>query len=219
MEDVIRKIQKALALAHDKSSEKESQSAMLLAQRLMLKHNLSMSDISIQQTNEKNTRTGFIRLNRIEWWQRGLAAIIADNFKSYFFFSHGSHIGFLGLEEDVTIATELFEFGCKMIKYHASRYLSSRQEWRSRKYANALKNDYINGFLSGLNDKFKEQVEKESFALVLIKDEIVVQAYEDMKLKKGKPWQRSTAQDEDAVKQGYIDGKNFRKPQAAIENV
>ncbi len=46
----------------------------------------------------------------------------------------------------------------------------------------ALRNDYIKGFLSGLKEKFKEQVKEnaEEWGLILVKDGDVVQRYENI---------------------------------------
>lgn len=218
MEDVIRKIKKALALSHNNANAEESHTAMLLAQRLMAKHNLSMGDVRLSdQSDQKEAVKGYVRLSRVEWWQQSLAAIVATNFRCYPFYSTGKYIGFIGIESDTKIAVDIFKFAVDAIKYHSSLYLKSRKESRSRKEANMLKNDYIQGFLIGLNDKFEEQVERESYSIILVKDEIVEQAYKKMNLKKGRSTMRTSANDNDAATQGYMDGKNLEKSSSLIE--
>ena len=51
---VIFKIQNLLELAYDAPNDEEGQTALLMAQKLMVKHNLSMNDITTTQT--KNSR-------------------------------------------------------------------------------------------------------------------------------------------------------------------
>lgn len=216
MESIIRKIQKALSLAHNNSNANEAQNAMLLAQRMMAQHNLTVSDLPQQQEQKKAERSK-INMFRIEWWQRQLSSIIADNFRCYAFMARGSYVGFLGLEQDSQIATEIFKYAVESIKHHAAVYLRANKGSRSRAYALALKNDYISGFLIGMKAKFAEQVEKESLALVLVKDDIVVRTYEDWKLKEGRPIKKSTAQNQDAIEQGYMDGREFEKPVAQLQ--
>lgn len=219
MDDIIQKIKKALALAHGNSNAEEAHTAILLVQRLMVKHNLSMSDIPLDKQKEKKTGRGYMNMGRVEWWQRRLSVIVADNFRCHSFYNSGNYVGFIGLEEDAKIAIEIFRFASEAIKFHSAKYLRENKERRSRKYAIAIKNDYIKGFLNGLKDKFKEQVESESLAIVLVKDAIVVRAVEDMKLKKGSPIRNTTANDGEALRQGYRDGKRFEKPVGQIGGV
>ncbi len=50
---VIFKIQNLLELAYDAPNDEEGQTALLMAQKLMVKHNLSMNDITTTQTKNK----------------------------------------------------------------------------------------------------------------------------------------------------------------------
>ncbi|ETT45241.1 hypothetical protein C162_21933 [Paenibacillus sp. FSL R7-269] len=193
MDSAIRKIQKALKLADRNSNAEEAQAAILLAQRLMAKHGLSASDIGSDEQKQPEAQEGKIRKSRIEWWHRKLLNIVADNFRCFSFYASGSYIGFLGLPEDVEIAKEVYVFAEDALRYHSSEFLKTRVNYfGSRKRTNALKNDYITGFLQGLREKFKEQVETESLALVLVKHEVVVQANDEANWKTGKPIQMTS---------------------------
>lgn len=216
MQDIIRKIQKALALSNNNSNAEESHTAMLLAQRLMAKHNLTVSDLPGEEPTKRTERID-IRMKRVDWWKRRLALIIDKNFRTYSFFLRGSYIGFLGLDADVKIAVEVFRFASESIAYYATAYLRNNPERRSRGYAMAIKNDYITGYLEGLKEKFERQVKSESFALVLVKDALVVQAAEEMKLKTARPINRTTANDTDAIQQGYEDGLSFQQMSGSIK--
>ncbi|OPG98970.1 hypothetical protein B2I21_07380 [Chryseobacterium mucoviscidosis] len=211
MQDAIRKIQKALRLAENNTNAEEAQAAILMAQRLMLKRGIVASDIKSEQEQTKEAKELLIRKNRIHWWEKRLHAIISDNFRCYSFYSAGSFLGFLGLPEDVEIATEVYKFAEDAIKYHAGNYMKQK-DISSRKFYNATKNDYVRGFLAGLNDKFIEQVAQESFALVLVKHEVVETAYNEAELKEDKPAPVTSASNKEAMLQGYEDGKNFNNP-------
>lgn len=217
MEPIIRKIQKALRLASNNPSAEEAQSAALLAQRLMTKHGLKMADVSqadIDQ-NEVQAGAGQIIRKRIEWWQRRLNAIIANNFRCYGFFTSGRNIGFLGLPEDVEVAIEVYQFAENAVRYNASEYLKESFKYDpspNRRYTNAVRNDYITGFLDGLKTKFKEQVELKCLALVLVRHEVVEQAHKDAGWKSAKPLQRSSANDSEALAKGYQDGRDWNNP-------
>ncbi|AIQ26943.1 hypothetical protein P40081_01010 [Paenibacillus sp. FSL P4-0081] len=213
MDSAIRKIQKALKLADDNSNAEEAQNAILLAQRLMAKHGLTASDIGSPEQKQPEALEGKIRKSRIEWWHRKLLGVVADNFRCYSFFAKGSYIGFLGLPEDVEIAKEVYVFAEDAIRHHSSEYLKTRNYYfGSRRQTNMLKNDYITGFIQGLREKFKEQVEVECLSLVLVKHDAVVEYYDKAKWKTGKPTNMSTLGDSAARAQGYKDGKNFNNP-------
>ncbi|MCM3273682.1 DUF2786 domain-containing protein [Paenibacillus elgii] len=212
MEDVLRKIKKALNLAHNNSNSEESQAALLLAQKLMLKHGLTASDIPNEKPKEKNVKRAHIRSSRIEWWYTKLSIIVANNFRCEHFYASGRYIGFLGLEDDVEIASEVFKFAQEAIRYHSSAYLKHKSFHRSRAEAIAIKNDYILGYLSGLREKFKEQVKSECLELVLVKDDAVIKAAEAAKFKEVEAKPVVIAGDYAARQQGYQDGKKFTKP-------
>lgn len=219
-EDVIRKIKKSLALANDKANEQESQTAMLMAQKLMAKHNLSMNDINLNVEIKKETKEGVgIRSGRIAWWQLSLSEIIAKNFRCYSYFYSGSRLVFFGLEQDVAIATEVFKFAVESIKYLASKYVKDNHISGYRQRTIAVKNDYILGFLSGLEDRFEEQVNKEDWGLVLVKDALVEQKYNEMELKSVKSNPINTMGDMGAKMQGYEDGKSFDHNKKALKEV
>lgn len=48
---IIEKIQNLLELAYDAPNDEEGQTALLMAQKLMVKHNLSLSDLEVQPIN------------------------------------------------------------------------------------------------------------------------------------------------------------------------
>ena len=72
-----------------------------------------------------------------------------------------------------------------------------------------IKNDYITGFLRGLRDKYKEQVESKGYALVLVKDDVVVKAVEKKKLKKRLKDNLVSSGLPGPFEAGYKDGRSF----------
>lgn len=212
---IIRKVRKALALAKDTPSDSESQTAMLLAQKMMAEHSLSMSDIEIasDKPSQKVTNDSVVEAGRIHWWQKTLSTIIADNFRCYAIIYKGmgsSKMVFLGKENDVELAKEVYMFAEAMIKSLSKDYVKGRGIKGNRAYTQAIKNDYITGFLKGLKDKFKEQVEKEGWGLVLVKDTDLVKHYNELGTKKSRSSSSHLRRgDDDAVNSGYNDGKRF----------
>lgn len=214
MEDIIRKIKKCLALANDGKSSDESDTAMLLAQKLMAKNNISMQDVEYQKENHtKNVVEGSgTEYTKLQWWMKSLANTIGENFRCYSFIRNWegkTKIIFLGLETDVAICKVVYEYAVDSIKFFSDMYIKMRGVGGKRGTTIAIKNDYIAGYLLGLKDKFKQQIEKEGWGLVLVKDALVVRELEKLNISKGKPLKRKTNGDTEAREKGYNDGKNF----------
>lgn len=214
MKAVLRKVKKLLRLAGG-GKDDEGQSALLMAQRLLADNRLSMSDISMGESKEiqKNVVEGDgTEYTRLQWWMKSLANIIGENFRCYSYIrSYGrkTKIIFLGLEEDIAIAKTVYDFALSSIKFHSDAYCKRNNIVGDRAKTMAIKNDYISGYLSGLQTMFKEQVAHEGWGLVLVKDALVVKEMDNMKLGKAKATKASRSGDDDAVSSGYEKGKQF----------
>ncbi len=77
----IEKIQNLLELAYDAPNDEEGQTALLIAQRLMVKHNLSMNDLTNSKTQKDIGETIGTWEYRLLWWQEKLAGILGENFR------------------------------------------------------------------------------------------------------------------------------------------
>lgn len=225
MKAIIKKVQKTMRLAGS-GNDDEGQSALLMAQRLMAKYNLSMGDVELDSEyniNEKNIVKGDgTEFTRLQWWVKDLSRIIADNFKCYVYTTSNENrrkkIVFVGLEQDVAICKSVFDFALSSIKFFSDVYVKRNNISGDRRTTMAVKNDYIGGYLWGLNDKFKEQVERENWGLILVKDALVVQEYEKLNLKKGRATRRSSHGDLKAKQEGYNQGKQFSHGKNRIGN-
>lgn len=182
-DSIIEKVKRALALAKDNPNDSEGQTALTLAQRLMVKHDISMSEVSFNSNNGKNVmKKDVTEHKRLRWWERQLASIISENFRCYYWwhtYSGGSVITFMGLEEDVELAKEVYSLSCEAVKYYSKRFIKENNLSGSVGKTLQYKNDYIRGFLSGLSEKFEDQVRQNDWGLVLVKDALVVQTYEE----------------------------------------
>lgn len=78
---IIEKVQNLLELAYDAPNDEEGQTALLMAQKLMVKHNLSMSDVTTARKIDKIGETVGTWEYRLPWWQEKLAAILGENFR------------------------------------------------------------------------------------------------------------------------------------------
>ena len=150
---------------------------------------------------------------RLLWWKRSLARIIAKNFccKSYIQRSDRDKGGliFLGLKEDVKLAEAVYSFAKEAIIYGTSRYLANFKKNNLKQAYAGHKNDYMTGWLSGLSAQYEEQVAKNNWGLVLVTDDLVLRAYEGLELRKVKANPRYTANNQNAMNIGYQHGKAF----------
>jgi len=211
-ETILSKVKKLLALAENNTSADESQNSFLKAQMLLLKHGLTMNDVAdSDNTNTKNVlNTSIDESSRMAWWKKSLANIISNNFRCKSFTSFRSvntRICIIGLEEDVNIATEIYNCAVRTVEHQSKLYVKLNK--KNGKSA-GLKNDFIIGWLKGLEDKFKKQVESvKEYGLILVKDVLVVAEVDKMKLRTGQRSKITANRDADARSAGYKSGNSF----------
>lgn len=213
METVLRMVQKALNLAENNPNPEEAQTAMLKAQELMAKYNLTMSDFGGTEERQKNVDDSIVAglSSQLNWWERHLGRIIAENFRcrNYLSTYKGEKVlRFIGLQEDVELAVQVFDFAVYNINYHSQLYILVNKI-KGKSLIAQTKNDYILGYLNGLEEKFKEQVNKNGWGLVLVQDALVVQAVEDLNLRTAKAATFTLGGNAHARGQGYEEGKKF----------
>jgi hypothetical protein len=210
IEKVINKVRKALALANDNPSDAEAHTAMLLAQQMLAKHGMTMKDVEGEQEDLKKVVEVSVTKpsGRIPWWKKQLIMIIAENFKCKAF-KGGTTLVLFGLEEDVEIAKAVYQYAEDVMDKLAKSYVGKL--YRQGKSTEGVRNEYILGFLHGLGEKFKEQVEKNNWGLIIVTDALVEQHYAEKNLRKASSGgiQPSFSGNAEARQEGYNQGKNF----------
>lgn len=212
MEDIILKIRKLLALSKS-SNEHESHNAMMMAQKLLVKHKLTLKEV---EESEINIRVGEERTGikfRGSNWKSNLSKVIADNFGCYLFYRTGKthEICFYGKEEDVIISSIMLEYAIKCINLNGDKLVKKLKQDKRRKHFGGIKNDYALGFIRGLSERFKGQIESnKEWALVLVKDQVVVDKYNKFSSNFNKV-QTSVSFNKhlSAFKLGEVDGRAF----------
>ena len=209
--NIIEKIKKLLALSTS-SNENEAQAAMTKAQELLAKYKLSMKDIDGTHTASENVKKHATDVTfKKATWKSRLSRVIAENFCCYSYLNtNRTHrIVFMGLTEDVETASAVFEYAVGYI-VGKTRQLKKKY-YRLGESTKGLENDYAQGFIKGLSQKYEAQKQKnQEWALVLIKPQIVVHEYKNMKFRKkpvniGSRFSGFTS----AYEQGQIDGNKF----------
>lgn len=180
---VIFKIQNLLELAYDAPNDEEGQTALLMAQKLMVKHNLSMNDITTTQTKNKIGETVGTWEYRMPWWQEKLAAILGENFRCKTIrrvFDEGiTQMIFFGYQSDAELCTKVYEGAILYLKYRLERLFPTISKARWKDY----KKSYLLGFLEGLDQRFKAQVQSsEELALMV---QVPAEVLEEQRLRMG----------------------------------
>ena len=113
-EKIIKKIKGLLAISRDERNDEESQSAFVLAQRLMIQYSIDKSLVegSEYYENEDSIDEESVTIfKKLYWWEKELAQIISKNFKvKNFIRSRGrkSKVIFFGFGKDLELAKEMF---------------------------------------------------------------------------------------------------------------
>lgn len=216
MDKRFMKIQKLLALANDANDE-ESMSALAKAQELMLSYGISEEEVFEykQVSFEENVVDFVVYQGKPQKWLYRLAGIIAWNFRVKFYYVAGTpvELHFLGTKTDVEIADITFHYAKGSIAYCARKFMQRPEIKRKRKQKWQLKQDYIQGYLVGLQEQFWEQVTTNGYELALQVPRHVEKEFDRLSLVPGKDTSHKT-KDMEAFQEGVRKGKQFRKKES-----
>ena len=183
-ENIILRIRNLLELSKS-SNINESQNAILKAQELLIKHNLSMREVKdcsdksiIIRDTETNERF------RSKSWKVNLANEIAENFKCYTYLTlydrNINSICFYGKYEDVIICEIMFKYALKYINLEGNKLVREMKKDRRRKNFSNIKKEYALGFVKGLEYKFRDQItSNKEWGLVIQKDKDLVDRFNE----------------------------------------
>ncbi|MBF0786969.1 MULTISPECIES: DUF2786 domain-containing protein [unclassified Streptococcus] len=207
---IISKVQNLLELAYDAPNDEEGQTALLMAQKLMVKHNLSMSDVTTAKTKNNIGETVGTREYRLPWWQEKLAAILGENFRCQTIRRRLPDDGitqiiFFGYHSDAELCTKVYEGAILYLKYRLKRLFPTITKARWKDY----KKSYLLGFLDGLDQRFKIQVQSsEEFALMV---QIPAEVLEEQRLRMGDLKSRTINIEIEIDSEAYITGLEHAK--------
>ena len=221
----INKVKKLLRLADGTPYEEEAFSALLKAQEILLGAGLTMGeggDLDDEEDEERVVQeTLEDGMKSASTWKLLITQPICENFRvtpcvradDYGGSRMGSKLVLIGLETDVEVCKETLMFAFGAFTECFRRFLtkwkkeSSRGRKGSRSLTMRIRNDYLKGFVSGLENRFREQVE--SKALVLTQDALVINYVNNLKTTNGAKRTLASFGDETAYSQGYRDGKSL----------
>ncbi len=229
-ENVLNKIKKLLTMASRSENEGESQNAMLMAQKLMAKHGIEQSEA--ERFNKKPVKEvldlSVEKQTRLIWWKKHLSSIVSNNFRCKVYLDRNRYydeandrvrnevlLRFIGLKEDIQIAQSVYAYAVEEIQYSADRYIKIMRK-KLRCTPKGLRNDYLRGFITGLNQKFIDQVAENNWQLIVVPDDAVIERVESLYLRKSAQPRIGTAQSSGAYDQGQNDGYNCNLDQQKL---
>ena len=232
---IIKKIRGLLALSNNQKDDEESQTAFIMAQKLMMKYDISMSQIESSANDQKAVKQGQVTVHKkLYWWERELAQIIADNFRVKFFYNckkfrkqkqAKQSIVFLGYESDVALAKEMYILAYDVLTFYTKRfideYYQATNHLRTHQETINLKNSYQSGFLEGLSNKFEQQVEemKQEYGLMVLTPKEVQDQYNEMfEGTKGATFKMPKIEEIAAYTRGYNEGNSVDYTKSTIDD-
>ncbi|MFZ7299369.1 DUF2786 domain-containing protein [Enterococcus gallinarum] len=210
------KIQKLLALANDANDE-ESMSALAKAQELMLSYGISEEEVFDykQASFEGQVVDRVVYQGKPQKWVYRLARVISSNFRVKYYYVAGTpvELHFLGTKSDVEIADITFHYAKGSIAYCVRRFMQQPEIKRKRKRKWQLKQDYIQGYLVGLQEQFWEQVKTNGYELALQVPKYVQKEFDELSLVPGKGTSHKI-KDLIVFQEGVREGKQFRQKES-----
>jgi len=211
-EKLLNRIKKLLALAEGKANEQESQSALLLARKMLAENGLRMDQIEPEKTGITESSVSHGKRRNHQWGR--LAIIIRKNFPVDVWWTLGGEgekgITFCGEPEKVAIAKAVYETAQKQASRLGARYAKAKKD--QGKETKGAKKAFIEGFLDGLSRGFDQQnQENPEWGLVLVKP----QAIEDYLKEQGMvmssvpPSSAKEPKDRQARRAGRLHGEAF----------
>lgn len=204
-EDILRKIKDLLELG-DKTrnnSEEEAKAAMLMAQKLMAKYDISAEEVAGEDREQYSHE-----VCEHKWdyaYRVPLANVLAKNFRCMVY-CHGKRIVFMGHPSDAKICKATFEFAYQFIMKKGNAVYNKR--YTMGYSTKGVFNSYAHGFIVGLQDAFDVQCK----ALAIVTPPDVIEEFKNQSKDWGTKKAKDIGQDVSSTQiwlEGRRDGKKF----------
>lgn len=205
--NIINKIEKLLSKGNGAGvTEAESQSFILMAQNLITKYNIDQKELGHMKMGE-NVITDTSCEGSYTSWKCKLMSIISSNFRTRYLVQ-GKKFLVIGLETDAHITVTVYNY---VSTYLEKRMHKLRRDYRkSGKSTYGISGSYCMGFLDGLNDQLKEQVDQNGWGLILVTPEAVVKKSTELSTGVRNTKNRlAVGEDDRMFLMGYNEGKSL----------
>ena len=229
LDQIIDNIRKLYAMAnHPGSNEHEAANAAKMAERLLRKHNLSISDITPEEAKSQVTESTMTKYKwtpgRAPVWAQTLSVSIAELHDCFVIWTRAAgndewvkkpqmNLCFVGLKADVLSAELMFD-------YLYTRTIALSDSWYKDTMGGCapnprvIKNSYRSGMVSRFRQRFAEmkaeqkaEYEATGTALVVVKSDAIKEYLDRDDLEYGSS-SRQESQSERARAAGYTEGGN-----------
>lgn len=223
---ITRRIKALLSLAEDKSNVNESHLAFLQAQQMMIKYGVDPSELTDDDEVKEILEKSGTDYKRLYWYERKLANTVAKNFrcKNFIRWKHfkgkvqkQSRIEFMGLESDVELASAMYRLVISAIEFYAHKHIKENG-LGVRHHTQSLKDDYMRGFIDGLERKFEEQIHSQEWGLILVIPKEVEERYSAEITEKGRSYSIPPVETQESYKQGYKEGNAIDYKKETIQD-
>ena len=179
-ERVIEKVRKLLALSNS-SNQHEAALAAAHAQRLLAEHNLSMSELEVQEEGAGEVAIEVAKT--VPKWLSSLFATVANGFDCFPIVTTTScsRLRFIGVGEDPAVACCTLQYLMQELRRLATAYLRSSEAAQGRLSSadrQRVRTSYLLGGVQGVRQALtaqKAQTPTTSTALVPVKDALIKQ--------------------------------------------
>lgn len=228
MNPIDSKLKKILAMIDGATSEGEARAASLALQRLLAANNMTIDDIDLNDDTPEVNESAEDLGKRVPEWVKVLACVIAKNYRCRYYMqtSHGaydywsgrhtvtgSRFVFVGESQDATVAAGCFRATKHAIETCFKKFCIKRFEQDGTKIGHraGVKNSYCLGFIQGLENSYREQLEQnETMALAIVVPESVNRYMNnELNCKKMKPRPITVSSDHSIEDAGRQDGYGF----------
>lgn len=202
-DEMLEKVKKLLALgkASDNNSDEEAKSAMLKAQQLMAKY-----DISVEEVEDVEEQQFSHEVCEHKWdyaYRKPLAVILSENFRCMLYM-RGNKVVFMGHSADAKVCRATFEFAYQYIMRRGNYIYNKRYSMGHR--TKGVFNSYATGFLRGL----EEALDAQCRALMIVTPDDVKEEFDNFtKNFETKQTKALEATDRESYYEGKKDGKSF----------
>ena len=210
---ILSKIKKLLVMAKG-GTKHEQEVAYFQAQRLMAKYHIEMQDVRDLEKEKVITTVLDEHYNVKKSNLMQLQTIVGKNFRcrTYSTWPDKRTLlpSFIGLETDVNVAVEVFKSAYNYAKNEANRIAT--KEYKIKGHSNGVRDDFIDGFVRGLTEGFRKQVEEsKETALMIVTPREVVEEYEKIQFSTEviSTTKSKGNGDENIIRSGYEKGKLF----------
>lgn len=208
-ENMIDRVKKLLALAGNNPSEEEAKSALMMANRLIAKYNLDLSEETGEKVEYKVIPATHANNNG---YRIPLANVIAPSFRCRVIMV-GNTVHFFGRQQDAEACVEVYNY-----VYRVSRSLAQKLERKARKEGrntHGVANSYWIGFIAGI----KQELDAQCKALMVVVPDDVHQQYDSRYAGYGqyRGGMRQTGFNYSAYGQGLQDGQHSMRNRREIE--